>query len=133
MPATTVRIKLYRIWSQRLYRKHLSKEWMDFEPFYKWALSNGYKSGLCLIRTNENELYSPDNCYFGTRKECATHRANARVIEFNGKRNTIAGWARELGIYEQTLYKRLDGGWGIKKALTTAPNGRGRRSYEKSD
>lgn len=37
-------------------------EWHDFEPFQKWALSNGYKDDLTIERKNPFGNYEPDNC-----------------------------------------------------------------------
>ena len=41
-------------------------EWLEFMPFYNWALINGYKKGLTLDRINNDGDYEPDNCRFTT-------------------------------------------------------------------
>jgi len=38
------------------------KEWNEYEPFKKWALSNGYKSNLTLERKDNDLPYSESNC-----------------------------------------------------------------------
>ena len=43
--------------------------WLNFKPFEKWALSNGYKEGLELDRINVDEGYNPTNCRFVTHSE----------------------------------------------------------------
>jgi hypothetical protein len=39
-------------------------------------------------------------------------------ITFRGRRQTIAGWARELGFREATIAKRRRSGWSDEDALT---------------
>ena len=41
-----------------------------------------------------------------------------RYLEFEGKKMTVAQWARELGMRKTTLLSRLSSGWSIQKALT---------------
>jgi hypothetical protein len=42
-----------------------------------------------------------------------------RLITFNGKTQSLAAWAREVGIKYVTLKKRLNDGWPTEVALTT--------------
>ena len=45
-------------------------EWRNnFEAFYKWALSNGYRDNLTIDRKDNDKGYSPDNCKWSTMKE----------------------------------------------------------------
>lgn len=51
------------------------KEWNDsFEPFYKWAIENGYKEGLTIDRINNDGNYEPGNCRWATHKEQAANK-----------------------------------------------------------
>ncbi|OEH55922.1 hypothetical protein AQ616_18975 [Oceanobacillus sp. E9] len=46
------------------------KEWNDsFEPFYEWAVKNGYRPGLTIERINNDGNYEPSNCKWATYKE----------------------------------------------------------------
>lgn len=98
------------------------EEWKKLENFAKWAYSNGYKEsaefGECTIdRIDNNKGYSPDNCRWATAKEQGNNKRNNHFIEYNGKRQTIAQWADELGINRGTLMSRIKNRWPLEKAL----------------
>jgi hypothetical protein len=49
-------------------------DWMDFEPFYQWAMQNGYSDDLTIDRINNDGNYEPVNCRWITRSEnCRRH------------------------------------------------------------
>lgn len=47
-----------------------------------------------------------------------SEQEQATRIEFNGRTMCIAEWAREIGVGEMTLAKRLRHGWSVERALT---------------
>lgn len=84
------------------------KEWgNDFQSFYDWAYSNGYKDGLTIDRIDVNKGYSPDNCRWSTMKEQCNNRVSNRYFTHNGKTQTLAQWAEETGIRYGTLRFRI--------------------------
>ena len=42
------------------------KEWLSYENFHSWAMSNGYQKGLAIDRIDVNKGYGPENCRFVT-------------------------------------------------------------------
>jgi len=93
-------------------------EWHDAEKFIGWAVLNGWEKGLTLDRIDNNGNYKPDNCRWVTRKVQSRNMRSNHLIAFNGKTQTIAEWAEEIGINGSTLYNRINvSGWPIERAL----------------
>ena len=69
------------------------------------------------VSTRINHLnYSVEDC---VNIEVGKSEKGKRYIEFNGKRQTVTDWARELNMSPETLFSRLnDSKWSIEKALT---------------
>lgn len=74
-------------------------EWSTFEPFYEWAMKNGYSDKLTIDRKDNEQGYFPDNCQWSTTQ------AQAR-----NKRNTICSMeiAREIRMLRKNGVKNKD-------------------------
>lgn len=87
--------RLYRIWGAMKTRCYnpkfqyfknyggrgiiICKEWLnDFQAFYKWAMSHGYRDGLSIDRIDNDKGYSPDNCRWVTMKEQRHNRRDSK-------------------------------------------------------
>lgn len=90
----------------------------DFAAFRDWAMANGYREDLTLDRIDVNGPYSPENCRWATPKEQGNNRRNNRIITYNGKSQTMAEWADELGTTKDVIYRRLWRGWPESDAVS---------------
>ena len=100
--------------------------WEDYEAFKDWAYSNGYDETAsyrtCTIdRIDVNGDYSPENCRWVDSKTQCNNKRNNRLIEFGGRVQTIAEWARELDLSYGMILKRLDAGWSPEDAFCKPP------------
>lgn len=88
--------RLYRIWKcmkNRCLNKNTNdykkwygskgvtvcEEWLNFEPFCKWALAHGYKDDLSIDRINPYGNYEPSNCRWADAKTQANNKRK-RVV-----------------------------------------------------
>lgn len=96
-------------------------EWFNnFESFYEWALSSGYKEELTIDRIDVNGDYAPDNCRWVTFKEQNLNKRNNRFFTYKGKTLSITQWGIELGGAVTLVCNRIDKmGWSVEKALST--------------
>lgn len=92
--------------------------WLDFEPFY--ADMGPRPSPEHSIERVDNSLgYEPDNCVWATDFEQMNNTRRNVYLEAFGKRQSVAQWARELGMSDRVLHARLvRHNWTVEKALT---------------
>ena len=95
----------------------------DFQAFYDDVskLPHFDEDGYSLERIDNNKGYQLDNVKWATRTEQANNKRNNRLLEFNGKKLTIAQWSRETGLKASTIGMRINYGWPIERALTEKP------------
>ncbi len=129
--------RLYRIWSNMKSRCYypnakyfenyggrgirVCDEWInDFVKFYEWAMENGYSDNLTIDRIDNDGNYSPTNCQWVTRSTQMNNVRNNRIIEYNGKEQTLAEWAVELEMPYYILNGRINSlNWDINRAFET--------------
>lgn len=99
------------------------EEWLQFQHFYKWAMSNGYRNDLTIERINNNEGYCPENCTWIPRSEQSKNRRCCNYITYNRVTLSVSEWADKTGMNVGTLDSRLRSGWSIKRALTQPVRG----------
>ena len=79
--------------------------WRRYENFL--ADMGPRPEGTSLERRNNSLGYSPENCYWGTRREQAWNRRSTIWVEHAGERKPRGVWAREIGISDGALANRL--------------------------
>ena len=93
-------------------------DWGSFENFRDWARASGYEDHLTIERVDVNGNYEPANCTWIPRSEQTKNRRDSVFIEWNGKRQIMADWAREMGMSDKILWYRIKNGWSAEDALT---------------
>lgn len=105
------------------------EEWYNYIPFRDWALSNGYKQGLCIDRIDPNGNYEPSNCQFITQKISADNKrpgksksSNKSLVAFGETKSSVQ-WLNDprCVVSYWTLRTRLNSNWDVEKALTINP------------
>ncbi len=93
-------------------------EWQDFENF-EHDMFPSYRPGLTLDRKDSNKNYCKSNCKWSTRSEQAFNRSSTRRLRYRGITDSVAGWARRIGISKGALSFRLQKGDSIGVALSS--------------
>lgn len=89
----------------------------SFDAFYAdmWPRPGG----TSLDRIDNNGDYSPANCRWASAETQQRNSRNNRLITFNGETLPLIVWSERTGIGLTTLWKRLDDGWSVGRALTS--------------
>ena len=132
--------RLHNIWcnmKQRCFNKNASgyynyggkgvtvcEDWLNYESFENWALSNGYDDDLQIDRINVNGNYEPNNCRWVTKsfnisqsnKTCKTKSKSKFTKEDANKAKEL----REKGFTYKKIGESL--GCGISHAKRLVDN-----------
>lgn len=84
-------------------------EWNNsFEPFFKWAMNNGYSEELSLDRIDNNGNYEPNNCKWSTNQEqCNNRRSNIKITIGNATK-TLTEWCNIFEVDYNTVLSRYN-------------------------
>ena len=94
-------------------------EWLSFDGFQNWSLSNGYRDDLTIDRIDGGKNYYPENCRWVTPKVQGNNTSQNHKITYGERTQTLAQWADELGIPYKTVSERIRRKWDVKKAFET--------------
>lgn len=94
----------------------ICQRWQDFSVFL--ADMGQPPEGFTLDRIDNDKGYEPGNVRWADRKAQANNRRSNRLIEHDGRTQTLQQWANETGVKRATIAHRLDSGWTEAKALS---------------
>lgn len=73
--------------------------------------------GMQIDRKNNDGNYTPSNCRWSTKHDQSKNRRTNRRLVIDGEKLCLADWAKRGGIYFGTILRRLELGWGAKRAV----------------
>jgi hypothetical protein len=109
---------LSRVANDRFYVERgiaVCDRWQRFQDFL--ADLGQPPGGGTLERIDNDGNYEPGNCRWADRREQARNTRRNVFIVHEGRSQTIAAWAEELGIRYWTLYSRHRAGWPAERML----------------
>lgn len=93
--------------------------WHDVSVYIS-QLPSGYWHGAHLDRIDNDGMYEPINVKWSTPKENSSNRRSARLLTVKGVTKSQSEWAKESGIPDSVIHKRLNRlGWLIDDAIST--------------
>lgn len=82
------------------------EEWLSYQSFYEWAISNGYEKGLTIDRIDNDFGYSPDNCRFVTIQKQERNKRNNIHVTVEGVEMLLVEFCESYHIPYETAYWR---------------------------
>lgn len=89
----------------------------SFKAFY-FDMAPTWVPGLTLDRKNSTGPYCKDNCRWADLIQQGNNKRNNVLLVLRERSQTIAQWAREIGIPHKSLRARIELGWSHERALT---------------
>lgn len=95
-------------------------EWLEFIPFMKWSLMNGYADNLVIDRINNEGNYEPNNCRWITLSENSKNRTKGDEygIYPNGKNFMVRITENSKLTYKGT-YSTIDEAKSVRDKFLT--------------
>lgn len=104
--------------SRRFYYEkgiRVCKAWRNFKGFYKDM--GDPPDGASIDRIDGNKGYFKENCRWATPKQQANNTSRNHIVEYEGRKMTIAEWADEIGVKPNTLLYRIRRGASLEDSM----------------
>lgn len=99
----------------------VDSRWLEYGPFYEWAMSNGWAPGLAIDRADNSLGYSPENCRFVTPTVNARNKRNNVKMTAWGETKCASEWSldsRCRAKYDTMLFRVRHAGWAHERAIS---------------
>lgn len=124
----------YESWSQAKYRCHnpenqayrnygargikMCAQWRESFPAFLEDIGRRPTPKHTLERIDNSIGYEPGNCRWALMHDQSRNTRVNRVVEFDGRRQVLMDWSKELGIHYETLRGRLNRWRSVERAFT---------------
>lgn len=127
---------LASIWSGMMYRCYNRKARLfkcyggrGIKVWPQWHTLAGFAADVhprpsklhSLDRVDNDLDYGPMNWRWATKREQSQNARHNINLTFLGETLCVTEWARRFGVLPATLFKRLERGWPIERALKAQP------------
>lgn len=109
----------------------VADEWLDFKNFYH-DMGEPPSPNHEIDRIDNDGPYCKSNCRWLEHKPNSRNRFYENLVEFEGKKVSVAELAERFGINYDTLTHRIrKAGWSVEKAVSTKPRPNYDQSYKR--
>jgi hypothetical protein len=89
----------------------------SFDAFYQ-DMGSKPATNYSIERRDNNQSYTPDNCYWASPQSQGRNKRNNRLITYQNRTLPLIAWCAQLQIPYDILRKRLRRGWDVERAFT---------------
>jgi len=96
------------------------ERWLSFEAFLA-DMGEKPSPAHSIGRIDNDKGYEPGNCRWETAEEQARNRRGMRMIAWRGETLCLTAWAERTGIAVCRIWRRIESGWPLDRALAEKP------------
>ena len=94
------------------------ERWVNSFPNFLEDMGPRPSEKHSLDRTDNDKGYEKANCRWATMKEQLNNTRANRIVEIDGRKQTLSLWCDEIGISRSRVQDRMKWGWTVERALT---------------